>query len=80
MERDISDTEGRSDPPDLYRVTGKEAAVLKIAEELIYLRTLFLNPFPKVVSLNTWVVDVWEEAHKVIGEAVQSERSRLLPP
>jgi hypothetical protein len=55
---------------------GKELALLKHAEELINARTLFRNPFPRVVVLNIWVVEVWEEAVEVLGYDEQSEESR----
>jgi len=40
------------------------------------MRTLFVNAFPTVVTLNTWVVEVWKEAQAVLGAVEQSGRSR----
>jgi hypothetical protein len=81
-ERDITDTDdnsvGNTDTHDVPGIVGKELALLKHAEELIYMLTLFTNPFPRVVTLNTWVVEVWEEAQEVLGDSEQSERSRGL--
>ena len=77
-ERDTTDSEGEGDSHEIQGVSGKEHAVLKIAEELMYMRTLFVNPFLKVVTLNSWVVEVWEEAQEILGDVEQSGRSRAL--
>ena len=77
-EKENTYSDGVSDPHEIQGVSGKEQAVLKVAKELIYMRTLFVNPFPKVVILNTWVVEVWEEAEEILGDSKQSERSRAL--
>ena len=82
MERDDTDTEdnsaGNTDANDAQGIVGKKLALLKHVEELIYGLTLFMNPFPRVVTLNAWVVEVWEEAQKVLGDTEQSEKSRGL--
>jgi hypothetical protein len=75
-ERDATDTDDNSDTNEVPKVMGKELALLKHAEELINARTLFRNPFPRVVVLNIWVVEVWEEAVEVLGYDEQSEESR----
>ena len=81
-ERDVTDTEdgstGYTDNPDVQGIVGKELALLKNAEELIYMLTLFVNPFPSVVIFNTWLVEVWEEAEEVLGGAEQSGKARGL--
>jgi len=81
-ERDITDTEdnstGNTDITEVQGIFGKEQALLKNAEELIYMLTLFVNPFPTVVTLNTWLVEVWEEAEVILGDAEQSARARVL--
>ena len=46
-----------------------ELAVLQNAEQLMYQRTLFVNAFPDMITLNTWVREVWEEAKDVLEEA-----------
>ena len=79
-ERDVTDTDDNSldntDAPEAQGIVGIELALLKHAEELIYRLTLFTNLFPRVVTLNTWVVEVWDEAQEVLGYSKQSERSR----
>ena len=74
----MTDSEDNTDTTEDHVVnqTKREQAVPKIVEELIYMCTLFRNPFPKVVTLNTWVVKVWGEAEEVLGDTPQSERSR----
>ena len=46
-----------------------ELAVLQNAEQLMYQRTLFVNAFPDMITLNTWVREVWEEVKDVLEEA-----------
>ena len=81
-ERDVTDTEdgstGYTDNPDVQGIVGKELALLKNAEKLIYMLTLFVNPFPSLVILNTWSVNVWEEVGEVLGGAEQSRKARWL--
>lgn len=80
-DRDVTESEGDStDSNDdaAPGIAGKEGALLRMAEELIYMRTLFMNPFPRVVALNLWVVEVWGVAQEVLGNATQSEKSRGL--
>lgn len=67
---------GSGDRGESDVVSGKELAVLQNAEQLMYQRTLFVNAFPDVMTLNTWVREVWEEAEDVLGEAEQSLKSR----
>jgi len=78
----VTDTDDNSanntDAHNAQEIVGKKLALLKHAEELIYRRTLFTNPFPKVVTLNRWVVEVWDEAVEVLGYCEQSEKSRGL--
>ena len=57
-------------------VSGKKLAVLQDAEQLMYQRTLFVNAFPDVMTLNTWVSEVLEEAEDALGEAEQSLKSQ----
>jgi hypothetical protein len=75
-ERDVTDTDDNS--ADVQGIVGRELALLKHSEEVIYSLTLFRNPFPNVITLNTWVVEVWREAEEVLGDCEQSERSRGL--
>ena len=42
----------------------------------MYQRTLFVNAFPDIMTLNTWVREVWKEAEGVLGKAEQSLKSR----
>ena len=82
-ERDLTDDDddasaGNIDFHECHSIVGKELAVLRIAEQLIYKRTLFEDPFPSVIKLNTWIVEVWEEAQIVLGETKQSAESRTL--
>lgn len=74
---DISDTHaGYGNPREGEVIFGMELAVLQNAEQLMYHRTLFVNAFPDVVTLNTWVTEVWEEAEEALGDAEQSMKSR----
>lgn len=57
----------QTDTTEDHGIVGMEKAVLKIADEYIYMRTLVRNPFPKLVTLNTWVVEVWGKAQEVLG-------------
>jgi hypothetical protein len=59
-------------------IGGKELAVLRYAEQLMYIRTLFVDPFPGVLKLNAWVLDVWREAEEELAEVEQSTKSKAL--
>ena len=69
---------GHGDRREISATTGLEGAVLQNAEQLMYFRTLFVNAFPNVMTLNTWVREVWEEAEDQLGDAEQSGKSRRL--
>jgi len=74
---DIDETQASSgDRGESNVVSGLELAVLQNAEQLMYQRTLFVNAFPDIMTLNTWVREVWEEAEGVLGRAEQSSKSR----
>jgi hypothetical protein len=65
--------------PEGREITGREAAVLQHAEQLMYDRTLYENPFPEANTLNHWVVEVWQESEEVMGGPErQSSRARAL--
>ena len=70
-----SEDRGQS-PSESNAVSGLELAVLQNAEQLMYQRTLFVNAFPDIITLNMWVREVWEEAEGVLGKAEQSLKSR----
>ena len=59
-------------------IGGKELAVLRYAEQLIYIRTLFVDPFPGILKLNAWVLNVWREGQKELARVNQSTKSRAL--
>ena len=76
-----SDDEGTKEESfDRYEgiIGGKELAVLRCAEQLIYIRTLFVDPFPGVLKLNKWILDVWREGEKELAKVEQSTKSRAL--
>jgi hypothetical protein len=73
-ERNLSDTD--DDLADNQGVVGKELALLRHAEVVIYKRTIFGNPFPRVVTLNKWLVEIWREAEGVLGSCEQTEAAR----
>jgi len=81
-ERDTtSDSEGSPEGyPDCHEgvIGSKENAVLRYAEQLMYIWTLFVDPFPNVLKLNAWVLDVWREGEKELAKVEQSPKSRGL--
>ena len=81
-ERDTTseDEETKAGSFDRYEgiIGGKELAVLRCAEQLMYIRTLFVDPFPGVLKLNSWVMDVWQEGEKELAKVEQSTKSRAL--
>ena len=44
----------------------------------MYIQTLFVDPFPGVLKLNAWVLDVWREGEKELAKVDQSTKSRAL--
>ena len=73
-EGNLSDTD--DDSADPQGVVGKALALLRHAEVVIYERTIFRNPFPRVVTLNKWFVEIWREAEGVLGSCEQTEAAR----
>ena len=59
-------------------IGSKLLAVLQCAKQLMYIRTLFVDPFPGVLKLNSWVMDVWQEGEKELAKVEQSTKSRPL--
>ena len=44
----------------------------------MYIRTLFVDPFPGVLKLNAWALDVWREGEKELAKVDQSTKSTAL--
>jgi len=74
-EGNFSDTDD-DDAADHPGVVGKALALLRHAETVIYKRTMFRNAFPRVVTLNKWLVEIWREVEGVLGSCEQTEVER----
>ena len=81
-ERDTTSEDESTKASDLDRhegiIGGKELALLRYAEQSMYIRTLFVDPFPGVLKLNPWVLDVWRKGEKELAKVDQSTKSRAL--